>query len=97
MKSKKLASKNKDVESYDDEVNELLKLESPALHKVKKNPKRKKNVFLEGEKVSENVVQPAIAYLLQWNDNKAKWKFQKVRQVWLLQNMYDKSQVKALC
>lgn len=37
----------------------------------------------------------ATDYLKTWSNDKASWKFQKVRQVWLLQNLYDQSKVSA--
>uniref|UniRef100_T2M730 Uncharacterized protein C7orf50 n=1 Tax=Hydra vulgaris TaxID=6087 RepID=T2M730_HYDVU len=90
MKIKKRECKIRDdTFCYDQsEVNNLLKIKSPVLHK-----RKKVKVALEDAKNLEKEIHPAILYLLQWNDNKTEWKFQKVRQVWLLQNMYNKLQV----
>jgi WKF domain len=35
----------------------------------------------------------ALEYLRRWKQCRSEWSFQKVRQVWLLQNMYDEKQV----
>ena len=35
----------------------------------------------------------AIMYLKQWKKHRDEWKFQKVRQVWLLTHMYDSNMV----
>lgn len=43
----------------------------------------------EEDKASGKSCTEALAYLKQWKDNKNEWHFQKVRQTWLLQNMYD--------
>ena len=37
--------------------------------------------------------QACQEYLENWKHRKSLWKFQKVRQVWLLQHMYDTEQV----
>ncbi|KAF9902224.1 hypothetical protein EC991_005170 [Linnemannia zychae] len=36
---------------------------------------------------------PGLAYLVEWKNARAAWKFQKLRQVWLLNNMYDDKQL----
>lgn len=33
--------------------------------------------------------QQALDYLTCWAENRAEWKFQKTRQTWLLQHMFD--------
>jgi len=35
----------------------------------------------------------ALEYLRRWKLQRSEWSFQKVRQVWLLQNMYDEKKV----
>eukprot|EP00744_Colponema_vietnamica_P017154 GILI01024076.1.p1 GENE.GILI01024076.1~~GILI01024076.1.p1 ORF type:complete len:228 (-),score=90.08 GILI01024076.1:320-1003(-) len=39
------------------------------------------------------VKEAALEYLHQWRDDKEAWKFQKVRQTWLLKNMFNDSMV----
>ena len=39
----------------------------------------------------------ALEYLRTWKSAPGDWSFQKVRQVWLLQNMYDETKVIARC
>jgi WKF domain len=36
----------------------------------------------------------AIDYLRTWKSDRSVWKFQKVRQIWLLANMYDEVKVR---
>ncbi|KAF9897913.1 hypothetical protein BX616_004775 [Lobosporangium transversale] len=36
---------------------------------------------------------PGLAYLVEWKKSRAAWKFQKMRQVWLLNHMYDDKQL----
>ncbi|XP_077358363.1 protein cholesin [Festucalex cinctus] len=38
--------------------------------------------------------QQALDYLTCWAHNRAAWKFQKTRQTWLLQNMFDSEQIR---
>eukprot|EP00117_Sycon_ciliatum_P036657 scpid81864/ scgid27561/ Uncharacterized protein C7orf50 homolog len=40
-----------------------------------------------------SAAQMAVEYLRQWQEDKKNWSFRKVRQVWLLQHMYDKNKV----
>ncbi|KAF9360984.1 hypothetical protein BGX26_006750 [Mortierella sp. AD094] len=35
----------------------------------------------------------SLAYLVEWKKSRATWKFQKMRQVWLLNSMYDDKQL----
>ena len=36
----------------------------------------------------------ALGYLQQWHTDRTKWSFKKKQQLWLLQNVYDKTQVR---
>ncbi|KAI7816590.1 hypothetical protein BC939DRAFT_468537 [Gamsiella multidivaricata] len=36
---------------------------------------------------------PGLAYLVEWKRSKDTWKFQKLRQVWLLNHMYDDKEI----
>ncbi|XP_043944856.1 uncharacterized protein C7orf50 homolog [Protopterus annectens] len=35
----------------------------------------------------------SLEYLMRWSRNRSEWKFQKARQTWLLQHMYDTDKV----
>jgi hypothetical protein len=39
------------------------------------------------------LVAAGANYLREWKNSRATWKFKKLRQTWLLQNMYDPSRV----
>lgn len=67
----------------------------------KKSAKRKKRTK-EEKKISSDEFEKnqkqksrkmALSYLKCWKKNKEEWKFQKVRQTWLLKHMYDTSLV----
>lgn len=58
---------------------------------VKKKKKKKPKDESRGN--SKPAVHPGLSYLHTWNNDKQNWNFKKVRQVWLLQNMFDQQQV----
>lgn len=68
--------------------------EKAALRKKKREKRKQKKLERErkrkehAEKAGTAKVA-AVDYLKQWKNDRETWKFQKVRQVWLLQNMYD--------
>ncbi|XP_053392753.1 uncharacterized protein C7orf50 homolog [Mercenaria mercenaria] len=68
-----------------------------AAIREKKREKRKQKKLEKAKLKQENADRAGTAqtaatdYLKQWKNNRDEWKFLKVRQVWLLQNMYDKT------
>ena len=67
------------------------KVESEKSDTVKEK-KKKKSKRQPGE-ASKAVVHPGVGYLRTWYFDRRNWNFKKVRQVWLLQNMFDQEQV----
>ncbi|XP_042363715.1 uncharacterized protein C7orf50 homolog [Plectropomus leopardus] len=69
--------------------------------KMKKILKKeeKKRLKAEGETVKKPdasgpiAPQQALDYLTCWAENRTEWKFQKTRQTWLLQHMFDPQQI----
>ncbi|KAF9437055.1 hypothetical protein BGZ76_002125 [Entomortierella beljakovae] len=49
--------------------------------------------YKQEELASLDTSSPGLAYLVEWKRSRATWKFQKLRQVWLLNNMYDDKQI----
>ena len=78
-----------------DKSNEVT--EKPGVHKKKKKKKRKGKIKMKKKKklrVYENyAVHPALDYLRTWHSNREYWSFKKVRQGWLLQNLFDQEKV----
>ncbi|GLD71146.1 uncharacterized protein AKAME5_002246700 [Lates japonicus] len=72
--------------------------------KMKKILKKeeKKRLKAEGETLKKTEAsgptapQQALDYLTCWAENRAEWKFQKIRQTWLLQHMFDSEKVKLI-
>lgn len=69
--------------------------------KLKKMRKKeeKKRLKAEGE-TKPKTVEPgpsasklALEYLTCWAESRSAWKFQKIRQTWLLQHMYDSDKI----
>lgn len=65
----------------------------------KKLSKRKRKHLKAGEAVPEDAIHEskgmgkALRYLKTWNEDRASWKFEKCRQIWLLHNAYDETKV----
>lgn len=59
--------------------------------------KKKKKSKQEPGEESRSAVHPAIDYLHTWHNNRKYWNFRKVRQVWLLKNMFTQEQVGSYC
>lgn len=78
----------------DDDLDFGLDPEKAAVRKKKREKRRLKKLGkqrqtqMQLERAGSAKVL-AIEYLKQWDTDRDNWKFQKVRQVYLLQNMYD--------
>ena len=59
--------------------------------------KKKKKSKGQPEQESKPTVHPGLDYLRTWYADRPNWNFKKVRQVWLLQNMFDQEQVGKVC
>jgi len=60
--------------------------------KREKDKKRKKKKTAEGEEPQIHETpghSKALRYLTTWAEDRQNWKFEKCRQIWLLQNCYD--------
>ncbi|KAF9961494.1 hypothetical protein BGZ70_008268 [Mortierella alpina] len=56
--------------------------------------KSKKSKKEDSSKLASlDTATPGLAYLVEWKRARATWKFQKLRQVWLINNMYDDMQL----
>ena len=71
--------------------------------KKKKGKKEKKKKTKDKDDCNDDAVDelkesecchPALLYLQQWKMDRGCWRFQKVRQTWLLQNMFNKQKVR---
>ena len=72
--------------------------EKAALRKKKREKRREKKLEKQRRKQRDREKAGtgkvlAIDYLKQWDTDRESWKFQKVRQVYLLQNMFNSSEV----
>lgn len=83
-----------DAETKKD-VQEVLEKQEFPIKRVssKKKKKVKKEDDEDNDEQKEVAKDAAIEYLNLWKDNRDEWKFKKVRQTWLLQNMYEKEKV----
>ena len=75
--------------------------EKPGVQKKRKRKrKRKIKMKMMKKKKKKNLktyksyaVHPALDYLRTWHSNREYWSFKKVRQSWLLQNLFDQEKV----
>ncbi|XP_023933636.1 uncharacterized protein C7orf50 homolog [Lingula anatina] len=79
-------------------ANESQQLCTETITEKKKKKKEKKKVSSETDKVvgdseKTSARDLALEYLKKWHENRKQWSFQKVRQVWILQHMYDTQKV----
>nr|XP_015215519.1 PREDICTED: uncharacterized protein C7orf50 homolog [Lepisosteus oculatus] len=76
---------------------ERRQLERKVKKEMKKEEKRRlkaTGVTLEKPEPSKaTAAELALDYLTCWSQNRAQWRFQKTRQTWLLQHMYDSDKV----
>ena len=104
-KKKKKKKRSKKVEpdnTHDTESNELFgnpilgtseELGTEETDAVKKKKKKKSKCQPGQESKSKTTIHPGVDYLRTWHNDRRNWNFKKVRQVWLLQNMFDHEQV----
>ncbi|XP_018567868.1 uncharacterized protein C7orf50 [Anoplophora glabripennis] len=64
--------------------------ESIRAQKRKKHAKLLEEKRLKGEVVSQ---QNALNYLSKWKHCRSEWKFEKLKQIWLQQNLFDTSKI----
>ncbi|XP_022800263.1 uncharacterized protein C7orf50-like [Stylophora pistillata] len=57
------------------------------------NNEGKKKSRQEPQEESNPALHPAIDYLHTWHYKRQHWNFKKVRQVWLLKNMFDQEEI----
>ena len=86
-----------DTENNND--NEILGIDHGEVDKESFTVKKKKKKKSKGqpEQESKPAVHPGLDYLHTWYTDRWNWNFKKVRQVWLLQNMFDQEQVGKVC
>uniref|UniRef100_A0A8C6PL75 Zmp:0000000624 n=1 Tax=Nothobranchius furzeri TaxID=105023 RepID=A0A8C6PL75_NOTFU len=59
----------------------------------KKRLKKEGQTTLKTQDVGPSASKQAQDYLTCWAENRSAWKFQKIRQTWLLQHMFDSEKV----
>lgn len=99
VKKKKKRQVNEETDKASDESGDNPGNDSEVKKSPKSKKKKKKNLKEEdNEQSSPDPEQKgdklASEYLKQWSDDRKNWKFQKVRQVWLLKHMYKQDQVR---
>lgn len=97
-KQKTKQTKISDLEGEEDLSPEETRVLERKMKKVLKK-EEKKRLKAEGETLKKTEApgpiapQLALSYLTCWAENRTEWKFQKTRQTWLLQHMFDSQQI----
>ena len=97
-KKKKNVFRMEETPGEDSDLDAGLDPEKAAVRKKKREKRREKRLEKQkrkqlGREKAGTAKVLAIDYLKQWNTDRESWKFQKVRQVFLLQNMFNTSLV----
>ncbi|XP_060532324.1 uncharacterized protein C7orf50 homolog [Cylas formicarius] len=99
ISNKKIQDREQVTENMETEGNDI-KLDSKAVQKPKKesirSKKREKHAQLIQEKkikVQLDFQQKALNYLSNWKYCRSQWKFEKLRQIYLQQNLFDSDKI----
>ncbi|KAG0232311.1 hypothetical protein BGW42_008277 [Actinomortierella wolfii] len=97
--AEKLKSVEFDVEGEDDDDSESEKEQTTKKEDKKRkldqsqqtesNKKAKTTEDASSDNTPLDMSTPGLQYLVEWKKFRSVWKFQKLRQVWLLKHMYD--------
>ncbi|XP_026782591.3 uncharacterized protein C7orf50 homolog isoform X1 [Pangasianodon hypophthalmus] len=83
-----------DEEELSPEERRVLERKLKKIRKKEEKKKQKEEGKSEKEDSKSSIAQTqALEYLTCWSEKRDEWKFQKTRQVWLLQHMYDSEKV----
>ncbi|GAA6085072.1 uncharacterized protein C7orf50 homolog isoform X2 [Tachysurus ichikawai] len=83
-----------DEEELSPEERRVLERKLKKIRKKEEKKKQKEIAKSEKEESKSSIAQTqALEYLTCWSEKRDEWKFQKTRQVWLLQHMYDSEKV----
>ncbi|XP_047666782.1 uncharacterized protein C7orf50 homolog isoform X2 [Tachysurus fulvidraco] len=87
-------TEDEDDEELSPEERRVLERKLKKIRKKEEKKKQKEIVKSEKEESKSSIAQTqALDYLTCWSEKRDEWKFQKTRQVWLLQHMYDREKV----
>lgn len=88
--SKKDSDSDSDSDSSDSSDEETEKQRAGRIKAERKQKKKEEKAKAKAkEAAGSGPLHPALEYLMLWNTARAAWKFKKVRQVYLLKNLYD--------
>ncbi|TRY62721.1 hypothetical protein TCAL_08196 [Tigriopus californicus] len=107
LKKKKAKLIEKQSEVLDNQAKLNEKLKKPLLGEIQQEPtkedssakvkskkKKKKKSSATSDHVHETIGRgKAMKYLEVWATDRANWKFEKCRQIWLIQNCYDQVKI----
>ncbi|XP_022910322.1 cholesin [Onthophagus taurus] len=101
-KKSKVEPNLEEISSKDDqdlETDDLNQADSPEESKktesIRSRKRKKYQLLLEEKKLKSelNLQQKCLNYLSQWKHSKDTWKFEKLKQVWIQQNMFNQVKI----
>lgn len=87
---------NQDQENNaDSPISKATKTEGEKEESIRTKKRKKHAQLLADKKMKAELAlqQKCLNYLSLWKHNRNEWKFEKLRQVWLQQNMFDPSKI----
>ncbi|XP_044748245.1 uncharacterized protein C7orf50 homolog isoform X2 [Coccinella septempunctata] len=75
------------------EENEVEKSEKSLSKRALKRTKHQQLLDQKKKESDNESQQKALNYLSKWKHARSEWKFEKLRQVWLVQNIYDSGKI----
>nr|XP_033335715.1 uncharacterized protein C7orf50 homolog [Megalopta genalis]XP_033335716.1 uncharacterized protein C7orf50 homolog [Megalopta genalis]XP_033335717.1 uncharacterized protein C7orf50 homolog [Megalopta genalis] len=79
-----------DPDNIEGEENEIKKPKHPSKRQLKREKAEKK----ENEKIEASrleVMKKGLNYVSKWKHARSEWKFEKLRQIWLIDNLLDET------
>jgi hypothetical protein len=90
-----IAPKDTDADATQEELDAAVAAKDASVTESKITKKRKRKALKKAEgHVHESVGRnKALRYLERWDKDRGEWKFEKCRQIWLLQNCYEPARI----
>lgn len=93
-KKKKVEHHKEIIEESKDELN-TKKLEGKNKESIREQKRKKHAKLLAEKKLKAELAmqQKSLNYLSKWKHSREDWKFEKLRQIWLQQNLFDTNRI----
>ncbi|KAL6260011.1 hypothetical protein P5V15_009918 [Pogonomyrmex californicus] len=76
-----------------DDSNENVKIPKKLSKRQLKKQKALQVIIQKKESSRINIMQKALSYVHRWKHSKNEWKFEKLKQIWLINNLLDENSI----